>query len=222
MRALARSGRGSDPTGAIYRRRLASPPSTTRRDSPSRARAASSGRTAWTAWTGPTWRSSRGVSPRSDASSNAWGSSTATPSADSVAAALMSVYRSMGDVLAMQYGGSQAHHKAEVARDGGVGPSGAVARVVNRVASGGAKLLTSARRFYSNAYTDADKQEGIDLFLGHHAATRRGDEDDPSAPTCARVRVGGRSRPLGAGEPIASLQWSALEGDGRIRRDGRV
>ena len=63
----------------------------------------------------------------------------------------MSAYRSMGDVLAMQYGGSQAHHKAEVARDGGVGPSGAVARVVNRVASGGAKLLTSARRFYSNA-----------------------------------------------------------------------
>ena len=107
----------------------------------------------------------------------------------SVAAALMSVYRSMGDVLAMQYGGSQAHHKAEVARDGGVGPSGAVARVANRVASGGAKLLTSARRFYSNAYTDADKQEGIDLFLGHHAATRRWDEDDPSAPTRAPVRA---------------------------------
>lgn len=131
-----------------------------------------------------------------------------------VAAALMSVYRSMGDVLAMQYGGSQAHHKAEVARDGGVGPSGAVARVLNRVASGGAKLLTSARRFYSNAYTDADKQEGIDLFLGHHAATRRGDEDDPSAPTRARVRVRDVLVPSGQGEAIASLQWSALEGDG--------
>ena len=131
----------------------------------------------------------------------------------SVAAALMSVYRSMGDVLAMQYGGSQAHHKAEVARDGGVGPSGAVARVVNRVASGGAKLLTSARRFYSNAYTDADKQEGIDLFLGHHAATRRWDEDDPSAPTRAPVRAVDVLA-KGEGEPIASLRWSALEGDG--------
>ena len=131
-----------------------------------------------------------------------------------VAAALMSVYRSMGDVLAMQYGGSQAHHKAEVARDGGVGPSGAVARVLNRVASGSAKLLTSARRFYSNAYTDADKQEGIDLFLGHHAATRRGDEDDPSAPTRARVRIRDVLVPSGQGEPIASLRWSALEGDG--------
>ena len=97
---------------------------------------------------------------------------------------------------------------------GGVGgPSGAVARVVNRVASGGAKLLTSARRFYSNAYTDADKQEGIDLFLGHHAATRRWDEDDPSAPTRAPVRAVDVLA-KGEGEPNASPRWSALEGDG--------
>ena len=132
-----------------------------------------------------------------------------------LATALMSVYRSMGDVLAMQYGGSQAHRKAEVARyDGGVGgPSGAVGRVVHRVASGGAKLLTSARRFYSNAYTDADKQEGIDLFLGHHAATRRWDEDDPNAPTRAPARAVD-VLVKGEGEPIASLRWSALEGDG--------
>ena len=132
-----------------------------------------------------------------------------------LATALMSVYRSMGDVLAMQYGGSQAHRKAEMARDGvGVGgPSGAVARVVNRVASGGAKLLTSARRFYSNAYTDADKQEGIDLFLGHHAATCRWDEDDPNAPTRAPARAVD-VLVKGEGEPIASLRWSALEGDG--------
>lgn len=133
-----------------------------------------------------------------------------------VAAALMSVYRSTGDVLAMQYGGSQAHHKAEVASfDGGVGPSGAVVRVLNRVAQNGAKLLTSARRFYSNAYTDADKQEGIDLFLGHHAATRRWDEDDPSAPTSKRVRIRDvLGDDPGEGKAIASLRWSALEGDG--------
>ena len=62
-----------------------------------------------------------------------------------LATALMSVYRSMGDVLAMQYGGSQAHRKAEMARDGGGvgGPSGAVARVVNRVARGGATIFVT-------------------------------------------------------------------------------
>ena len=42
----------------------------------------------------------------------------------SIAAALMSTYRAMGDVLAMQYGGSQAHHKAGTAVSGGDGQRG--------------------------------------------------------------------------------------------------
>jgi len=114
------------------------------------------------------------------------------------------MYRAMGDALAVQYGGSEAHAKAgdvgngsgkrtdggsrtggngdetifpyrrRGARDasGGVGVLTKYARRLrDAAASSSAKMLVSARRFYSNAYTDADKQEGIDVFLGAHPGT---------------------------------------------------
>ena len=125
----------------------------------------------------------------------------------------MSTYRAMGDVLAMQYGGSQAHHKAGTAVSGGDGQRGGfgvLARAVTKVAGSGAKLLTSARRFYSNAYTDADKQEGIDLFLGHHnvvnnASSTRVQESE------VRPR---RSRAASIEYSLKTIRWSALEGGG--------
>ena len=135
----------------------------------------------------------------------------------SIAAALMSTYRAMGDVLAMQYGGSQAHHKAGTAVSGGDGQRGGfgiLARAVTKVAGSGAKLLTSARRFYSNAYTDADKQEGIDLFLGHHnvvntaSSTRVQESEDADL---VRPR---RSRAASIEYSPKTIRWSALEGGG--------
>ena len=117
------------------------------------------------------------------------------------------MYRAMGDALAVQYGGSEAHAKAgddaetavrkrtdggsrtggngdetifpyrrRGARDasGGVGVLTKYARRLrDAAASSSAKMLVSARRFYSNAYTDADKQEGIDVFLGAHPGDLR-------------------------------------------------
>jgi hypothetical protein len=58
---------------------------------------------------------------------------------------LADMFSEMGDRLALQYGGSEAHKKV-------VGSQG--------------ELLTSIKRYYSNAFTDRLKQDAINLFLG--------------------------------------------------------
>jgi hypothetical protein len=66
----------------------------------------------------------------------------------------------MGDRLALQYGGSEAHKK--VSKGSGKTKQG--------------ELLTSIKRYYSNAFTDRVKQDAMNLFLGffqpyqHHYA----------------------------------------------------
>eukprot|EP00743_Colponemidia_sp_Colp-15_P010772 GILK01011911.1.p1 GENE.GILK01011911.1~~GILK01011911.1.p1 ORF type:complete len:1109 (-),score=182.75 GILK01011911.1:135-3461(-) len=65
---------------------------------------------------------------------------------------LSGLFEVMGDQLALQYGGSLAHHKHIYARTPLVQPS--------------RELLTSLRRYYSNAFTDQEKQDAINLFLG--------------------------------------------------------
>lgn len=100
----------------------------------------------------------------------------------SLVTALMGMYQDNGDFVAMQYGGSEAHHPI----------------IANRRRS--RELLTSMRRFYSNAYTDDEKQGAINLFLGNfiprkgrpalwelssdyylHVHTKAGDDNDPNA-----------------------------------------
>ena len=66
---------------------------------------------------------------------------------------LMDLYAALGDTIALQYGGSQAHKKVSV---GGV-PS----------AAKHSDLFTSIRRYYSNSFLDDIKQDAINLFLGH-------------------------------------------------------
>eukprot|EP00897_Mesotaenium_endlicherianum_P007069 jgi/Mesen1/6390/ME000329S05561 len=74
----------------------------------------------------------------------------------SVAAALMDLYQTMGDVLALQYGGSAAHNTVFPDRQGKW-----------KATTQSREFLKSIRRYYSNAYTDAEKQDAINLFLGH-------------------------------------------------------
>lgn len=62
----------------------------------------------------------------------------------------------MGDVLAFQYGGSEAHNKFFQQQRGNW-----QATMQSR------DLVTSIRRFYSNAVTDAERQHAMNLFLGH-------------------------------------------------------
>ena len=69
---------------------------------------------------------------------------------------LMDMYSEIGDHIALQYGGSEAHKKVSGASEKG-GPREGKHK----------EFLTSIRRYYSNAFTDRLKQDAINLFLGY-------------------------------------------------------
>lgn len=72
---------------------------------------------------------------------------------------LMDLYSEMGDKIALQYGGSNAHKKVS---GGGKGIAQA-----GKAGSKPNELLTSIKRYYSNAFTDRLKQDAMNLFLGY-------------------------------------------------------
>ncbi|KAL6857122.1 hypothetical protein ACP4OV_018504 [Aristida adscensionis] len=74
----------------------------------------------------------------------------------SVASALMEMYQSMGDALAHQYGGSAAHNTVFPERQGKW-----------KATTQSREFLKSIKRYYSNTYTDGEKQDAINLFLGY-------------------------------------------------------
>ncbi|XP_061364160.1 phosphatidylinositol-3-phosphatase SAC1 isoform X2 [Gastrolobium bilobum] len=74
----------------------------------------------------------------------------------SIAAALMDMYLSMGDALAQQYGGSAAHNTVFPDRQGKW-----------KATTQSREIFKSIKRYYSNAYTDGEKQDAINLFLGY-------------------------------------------------------
>ncbi|KAG9144517.1 hypothetical protein Leryth_010735 [Lithospermum erythrorhizon] len=74
----------------------------------------------------------------------------------SIAAALMDMYQSMGDALAQQYGGSEAHNTVFRERQGKW-----------KATTQSKEFLKSIKRYYSNTYTDGEKQDAINLFLGY-------------------------------------------------------
>ncbi|GAV78441.1 Syja_N domain-containing protein [Cephalotus follicularis] len=74
----------------------------------------------------------------------------------SIAAALMDMYQGMGDALAQQYGGSAAHNTVFTERQGKW-----------KATTQSREFLKSIKRYYSNAYTDGEKQDAINLFLGY-------------------------------------------------------
>ncbi|KAI3737769.1 hypothetical protein L2E82_27781 [Cichorium intybus] len=70
---------------------------------------------------------------------------------------LMGVYERMGDTLALQYGGSAAHNKIFSQRRGQW-----------KAATQSQEFFRTLQRYYSNAYMDAEKQDAINVFLGHY------------------------------------------------------
>jgi hypothetical protein len=75
---------------------------------------------------------------------------------------LIDMYVDIGDHIALQYGGSEAHKKVTAERSESiVGPIGKHK-----------ELLTSIRRYYSNAFTDRLKQDAMNLFLGYYIPYR--------------------------------------------------
>jgi hypothetical protein len=69
---------------------------------------------------------------------------------------LMGYYERMGDTLAHQYGGSAAHNKIFSQRRGQW-----------KAATQSQEFFRTLQRYYSNAYMDAEKQNAINVFLGH-------------------------------------------------------
>ncbi|GAB4838073.1 actin cytoskeleton and mitosis protein [Ancistrocladus abbreviatus] len=69
---------------------------------------------------------------------------------------LMWFYEKMGDTLAHQYGGSAAHNKIFSERRGQW-----------KAATQSQEFFRTLQRYYSNAYMDAEKQNAINVFLGH-------------------------------------------------------
>ncbi|XP_039053164.1 phosphoinositide phosphatase SAC2-like isoform X2 [Hibiscus syriacus] len=69
---------------------------------------------------------------------------------------LMGVYETMGDTLALQYGGSAAHNKIFCQRRGQW-----------KATTQSQEFLRTLQRYYNNAYMDAEKQSAINLFLGN-------------------------------------------------------
>ncbi|XP_030523762.1 phosphoinositide phosphatase SAC2-like isoform X2 [Rhodamnia argentea] len=75
---------------------------------------------------------------------------------DPLAEDLMRIYETMGDTLALQYGGSAAHNKIFSERRGQW-----------KAATQSQEFLRTLQRYYSNAYVDAEKQDAINVFLGY-------------------------------------------------------
>ncbi|WJZ94216.1 hypothetical protein VitviT2T_013093 [Vitis vinifera] len=69
---------------------------------------------------------------------------------------LMKLYETMGDTLALQYGGSAAHNKIFSERRGQW-----------KAATQSQEFFRTLQRYYSNAYMDAEKQDAINVFLGY-------------------------------------------------------
>jgi hypothetical protein len=76
----------------------------------------------------------------------------------------------VGHVIALQYGGSEAH--LDMMRDGVSGTLGGLATPGSVDGGWGGKLFKSFRRYYSNAFTDRDKQDTLNLMLGKFAPWR--------------------------------------------------
>ncbi|XP_047940522.1 phosphoinositide phosphatase SAC4-like isoform X3 [Salvia hispanica] len=75
---------------------------------------------------------------------------------DPLAEELMGWYERMGDTLAHQYGGSAAHNKIFSQRRGQW-----------KAATQSQEFFRTLQRYYNNAYMDAEKQNAINVFLGH-------------------------------------------------------
>ncbi|GKY92743.1 hypothetical protein MPSEU_000244300 [Mayamaea pseudoterrestris] len=74
---------------------------------------------------------------------------------------LMNMYIVVGDSIALQYGGSEAHKKVTAGK-------GETAMNISGPIGKHKELLTSIRRYYSNAFTDRLKQDAMNLFLGYY------------------------------------------------------
>ncbi|KAJ8553212.1 hypothetical protein K7X08_023890 [Anisodus acutangulus] len=114
---------------------------------------------------------------------------------------LMKLYEEMGDTLALQYGGSAAHNKIFSERRGQW-----------RAATQSQELFRTLQRYYSNAYMDAEKQDAINVFLGHF----RPQEGKPALwelDSDQHYNVGGHASSLAMENSRSAIKRSLSEGN---------
>lgn len=75
---------------------------------------------------------------------------------------LNAMYHDHGDTIALQYGGSHLVNTMETYRK------------ISPWTSHSRDMIESIRRYYSNSFTDAEKQDAINLFLGHFVPNEQG------------------------------------------------
>ena len=113
-------------------------------------------------------------------------------------------YEKVGDSLAHQYGGSEAHSRFFQHQRGDWA-----------AAMSSRDLVTSLRRFYSNAVTDAEKQHAMDLLLGAFVPA-------PGRPAIWELEAE-RAVPTGAllcniWVWLCTVRWPRLFAEGSVRR----
>ncbi|CCE66312.1 hypothetical protein TPHA_0P01540 [Tetrapisispora phaffii CBS 4417] len=73
---------------------------------------------------------------------------------------LTELFHDLGDTIALQYGGSHLVNTMETYRK------------INQWRSHSRDMIESIKRFYSNSFVDAQRQEAINLFLGHYVKNK--------------------------------------------------
>jgi phosphatidylinositol 3,5-bisphosphate 5-phosphatase len=79
---------------------------------------------------------------------------------------LESLYEIHGDTLALQYGGSQLVHRIKTYRK------------TAAWTSTGSDFMQNLSRYYSNTFSDQEKQQSINLFLGHFVPYEQRDDSE--------------------------------------------
>ena len=115
----------------------------------------------------------------------------------------------IGDQIALQYGGSEAHKK--------VASAGATSNIPGQLGKH-KELLTSIRRYYSNAFTDRLKQDAMNLFLGYYLPSQNTtplwELDNDYYLHNFHVNAGrGSLQSMKAYQSMFGVDWSDLEDD---------
>lgn len=122
-----------------------------------------------------------------------------------------------GDQIALQYGGSEAHKK--------VASAGATSNIPGQLGKH-KELLTSIRRYYSNAFTDRLKQDAMNLFLGYYLPSQNTtplwELDNDYYLHNFHVNAGrGSLQSMKAYQSMFGVDWSDLEDDHKLDMSDR-
>ena len=128
---------------------------------------------------------------------------------------LIDMYVEIGDQIALQYGGSEAHKK--------VASAGEKTNVPGQLGKH-KELLTSIRRYYSNAFTDRLKQDAMNLFLGYYVPSQNSlplwELDNDYYLHNFHVNAGrGALQSMKSYESMFGVDWNDNEDDNTIDHD---